>query len=96
MSAVGFVTLISSPLVRVKSCFSHYHPMFNDMDNNKLIDKLVVQKLCEMHTAGDSAAKIGRFFNHPDRWALNNLRSVFIGIIFSNCHEQMRHEKEDD
>ena len=27
MTAVGFVTLISCPLVRVKSCFSHPHPV---------------------------------------------------------------------
>ena len=61
MSVVGFVTFISCPFVRVKSCFSHlqYIP-FSDMGNNKPTDKLAMQKVFEMHAAGDSAAKITR------------------------------------
>ena len=38
----------------------HIRILFSDMGNNKPTDKLVVQKVFEMHAAGDSAAKIAR------------------------------------
>ena len=34
-----------------------------------------------MHAAGDSAAKIGRFFNHSDRWALNILKTYSLELF---------------
>ena len=40
----------------------HIRILFSDMGNNKPTDKLVVQKVFEMHAAGDSAAKIARSY----------------------------------
>ena len=38
----------------------HIRILFSDMGSSKPTDKLVVQKVFEMHAAGDSAAKITR------------------------------------
>ena len=41
--------------------------LYKIMGNNTSIDKLVVQKLFEMHAAGDSAAKIAEFFHRTTK-----------------------------
>ena len=38
----------------------HIRILFSDMGNNKPTDQLVVQKVFEMHAAGDSAVKIAQ------------------------------------
>ena len=45
------------------------------MGNNKPIDKAIVQKVFEMHAAGDSASKIGSFCHHSAQWTRHVLNT---------------------
>ena len=78
----------------------HIRILFSDMGNNEPADTLVVQKVFEMHAAGDSAAKIGRFFNHFDHWALNILKTYslesFSPIVMNKRGMKRKTTEEED
>ena len=78
----------------------HIRILFSDMGNNKPTDKLVVQKVFETYAAGDSAAKIARFFNHSDRWALNILKTYslesFSPIVMNKRGMKRKTTEEED
>ena len=76
----------------------HIRILFSGMGSNKPTNKLVVQKVFEMRVAGDSAAKIGRFFNHSDRWALNILYSLesFSPIVMNKRGMKRKTTEEED
>ena len=94
------LSLLFFVLLFVLNLAFHIRILFSDMGNDKLTDKLVVQKVFEMHAAGDSAAKRGRFFNHSDRWALNILKTYslesFSPIVMNKRGMKRKTTEEED